>query len=195
MKNLLSISSEEKQRILEMYDVPSSKNNLNEQGNAIPQTTPTSELKPREIEGYTTGKVFVMLPGITNPAQLDAFTNFNDLQANLKNYLPTIPPKPKFNEADPTAQSKSPYSIIANLFNDGLLYIAKTGKNTQGLCTWGDSQSKAILDNVANANYKQTSQTIKYFTDNNTLYPAFTKLVKNRINTIYDCSTKQPKLV
>ena len=175
-----------------MHESATKKNYLSEQENKPTYAqNATSQVSPREIEGYTTGKISVMLPVITTPAQLDKFINYSGLQDNLATFVPGLQ-KPEEGKYD----RNSIYAIIANLFREGLMAIAQTSKNTDGVCNWSDQQSKFIIDSSSkkltpnelsslNAKYNQ----IKIAN----LYSPFTKLVRNRINTIYDCQKKQTR--
>lgn len=197
MKKLFEISSEEKQRILEMHETATKKNYLGEQSTEPPQKVPTAVTNSREIEAKF-GKTKVMLPGITNTNQLEAFVDYDDLQANLKKYMPGVQSLPKTASGDAQSYTDSTYMTVARLFNEGLMKIVQTGKNTDGLCTWADGQSQAILSGIYKTDVSiddKEKEVIMYYVNNKTLYPAFTKLVKDRVSKIYDCNTKEAKLV
>lgn len=198
MKKLFEINSEEKQRILEMHKTATKKNYLSEQTTTPPRTVPTEEVMVRQIE-TPSGTFSVKLPIITTSDQLMTFINHDDLTANLKTYMPKVDSQPKLDSSktitsdDMEKYQKAGYNAVTYLFDEGLKHLVKTFSNTDALCSFTDQQSQTVLNKLINDNIilRDSKRTYEYYAKERGLYPAFTKLVRSRINLIYDCATRQ----
>ena len=198
MKKLFEIDNSEKQRILEMHQNATKKNYLSEQTTTPPRTVPTEEVMARQIE-TPSGTFSVKLPIITTSDQLIKFISQDDLRANLKTYMPKVDSQPKLDSSkditsdDIDKYQKAGYNIVVDLFLEVLQYLIGNYKNTGALCSFTDQQSQTILTKLYTNDValQKSKQAFEYYAKERGLYPAFTKLVKNRINLIYDCTTKQ----
>jgi len=200
MRKLFEIDNNEKQRILEMHKSATKNNYLSEQTTTPPRTSATSEIPVRQIE-TASGTFPVKIPTITTPDQLLKFINYDDLRANLKTYMPKVDSQPKLDSSkditsdDIEKYQKAGYNVVVNLFDEGLKYLVATFKTADALCSFTDQQSQIVLNKVMTSNIilNDSKRAIEYYAKERGLYPAFTKLVKDRNNLVYDCTTRQAR--
>jgi hypothetical protein len=135
MKKLFDISSEEKQRILEMHETATKKNYLNEQLNQ--KTPPPVTSKPSFI-GADNTKYY--LPVITDNDSLSEFISFNANMNKLKSIGIPATENPTFKVLSGNKMENNKEMNATALIGDYLEAIAEYTKSVKPICS-GDKIS------------------------------------------------------
>jgi transcriptional regulatory protein LevR len=148
MKKLFEISSEEKQRILEMHESATKKNYLSEQ--AAQQTPP----KPKPNPSYTdASKVKYYLPFITDADTFSKFAEFDMTVDALKSVGVNVTKAPEVKLDATTKEMKANWeAYLVRLIENYLQSIPMTIRDTNTICKGNTNE---IVNNFVISNGKK----------------------------------------